>query len=234
MSIIVPAHNEEKYIGRCLDSILTSAKHIDIPIEIVVVINRCSDGTEEIARRYQVVLAKENAKCLAKIRNVGIRASSGDVLVTIDADSWITINVLEEILLLLRTGKYVGGGVRMIFDRFSVGIVFSILAILPYIFTDPISGGMFWFTRRSFDAIGGFDESLVSAEDICFGRKLKAFGKDLGLKYGTVRQGHLVTSCRKFDEFGDWYLFRNPKLVRQIISGHDRSAADGFYYDVKR
>jgi hypothetical protein len=231
MSIIVPAHNEEKYIGRCLESISAAAEQIDIPVEIVVVLNRCSDGTEAIARRYQAVTVVEDARCLAKIRNVGIRASSGDVVATIDADSWITTNMLEEILLLLRTGKYIGGGVRMRPERFSVGIVFSILAILPYIITNPVSCGMFWFSRHSFDAIGGFDESLVSAEDLYFGRTLKAYGKGLGLKYGTVRKGYLLTSCRRFDELDDWHLFRSPRLVRQIVSGHNRHAADNFYYD---
>lgn len=45
---------------------------------------------------------------------------------------------------------------------------------------------------------------------------------------------YIVTSCRKFDRFGDWYLFKNPLLVKRIFSGQDRKAADHFYYDPGR
>jgi hypothetical protein len=93
---------------------------------------------------------------------------------------------------------------------------------------------MFWLTRATFDAVGGFDESLVSVEDLDFALRLKRFGKLRGLKYGKLRRTFITTSCRKFDQFGDWYLFRNPRLVRQIFTGRNREAADGFYYEVRR
>jgi len=34
--------------------------------------------------------------------------------------------------------------------------------------------------------------------------------------------------------FGDWYLLKNPDLVRRLFTGKDQGAADHFYYDVKR
>jgi hypothetical protein len=92
---------------------------------------------------------------------------------------------------------------------------------------------MFWLKRGTFDAVGGFDETLVSVEDLDFALRLKHFGKSRGLRFGTLRRAHVTTSCRKFDHFGDWYLFRNPRLVRQIFSGRDRDAANGFYYDIR-
>ncbi|MFM7117479.1 MAG: glycosyl transferase family 2, partial [Planctomycetota bacterium] len=64
--------------------------------------------------------------------------------------------------------------------------------------------------------------------------RLKRYGKERGLRYGTLWRDGITTSCRKFDQFGDWYLFRNPQLVRSLIKGKDRSAADGFYYDIDR
>lgn len=97
-----------------------------------------------------------------------------------------------------------------------------------------ISAGMFWLYKREFEAIGGFDESLVSVEDYFFAIKLKAYGKQKRLKYGTICRGHIITSCRKFDQFGDWYLFKNPTLVREIFEATNRPAANKFYYDVDR
>lgn len=93
---------------------------------------------------------------------------------------------------------------------------------------------MFWFSRPDFEAVGGFDEKLVSVEDVDFAQFLKAYGRTKGLAYGTLRRSGILTSCRKFDSFGDWYLFRNPRLVREIFQGTNRRAADQVYYDAQR
>ena len=93
---------------------------------------------------------------------------------------------------------------------------------------------MFWLKRETFEELGGFDESLLSVEDFDFAIRLKRYGKSRGLRYGTLRCAVVRTSCRKFDQFGDWYLFRNPRLVKLIFSGRNRKAADGFYYEVRR
>jgi hypothetical protein len=61
-----------------------------------------------------------------------------------------------------------------------------------------------------------------------FALRLKALGRARGQRYRTIWRNGIMTSCRKFDEFGDWYLFRNPRLVRSIFSGKDRVAADLF------
>ena len=74
----------------------------------------------------------------------------------------------------------------------------------------------------------------TTEEDYYFAIKLKAYGKQKRLKYGTIRQGYIVTSCRKFDQFGDWYFFKNPNLVKEIFTGTNQKAANEFYYDVDR
>ena len=68
-SIVIPAHNEEAYIGPCLEAARTAASRIDPPVEIVVVLNRCTDRTEEIARAAGAVVIPDESRCLAKIRN---------------------------------------------------------------------------------------------------------------------------------------------------------------------
>ena len=96
------------------------------------------------------------------------------------------------------------------------------------------AGGIFWCRKRDFDAIGGFDESLVSLEDFDFAVRLNQYGRRKGLKYTVLRRSYFVTSSRKFDRFGDWYLLKNRKLTRRIFTGTDREAADHFYYDFNR
>ena len=49
VSVIVPAHNEEKYVVRCIESIKAAASRVKCGVEIIVVCNRCTDRTAELA-----------------------------------------------------------------------------------------------------------------------------------------------------------------------------------------
>ena len=234
LSIAIPAHNEEKYLSRCLHSIVASTRLVGQPVEIVVALNRCSDRTREIAIAHGARCVVEDARCIATVRNAAVRASSAPAVATLDADSWMSPHTVAAVLSKVYDPRYIGGGTAIWPERMSLGIFFSLLAVAPYVIRRRVSAGMFWFLRESFDRVGGFDESLISAEDVDFALRLKAHGRSLGKRYGTIRRDGITTSCRKFDQFGDWYLFRNPRLVKQIFEGTNRRAADPFYYDVKR
>lgn len=85
LSCIVPAHNEEQNIGKCLDSIYSQTfKDFDC----VVIADSCEDKTAEIARSYgaKVIEADVHNECLG--RNIGIENSAGDWILFIDADDW--------------------------------------------------------------------------------------------------------------------------------------------------
>ncbi|MBQ8791695.1 MAG: glycosyltransferase [Ruminiclostridium sp.] len=239
-SVIIPAHNEEKYIGKCLQAVKSAAKYVgDAKTEIIVVANRCTDKTVAIAKHYGAKVVINEEKCIAAIRNAGVREAKGEIIVTIDADSLMTKYSLHEIKFLLDSGNYVGGGTNPKFDRMSVGIAFSsayvAMNLIPIMMKNGgyLSGAMFWLYKRDFDAIGGFDETLVSLEDMDFAVRLKKLGDKRGQKYGTLKRSYILTSSRKFDEFGDWYLIKNRSLTKRIFSGKDREAADEFYYDVR-
>ena len=233
-SVVIPARNEERYIGRCLESIRIAAKPYPGQVEVIVVLNRCCDQTEEIAHAFGARTIREDARNLARIRNVGAGAATGSVLMTVDADSTVTPNMFSAIDHALTRGNTVGGGTWIVPERFSLGIVASLLMLLPFFLRNPISGGLFWCYLRDFQAIGGFDENFVAAEDVDFARRLKAYGKKVGRPFSTLRGAHIVTSCRKFDQFGDWCLVRNPGLVRRLVGGKCQKSADLIYYDVER
>jgi len=234
ISVIIPAHNEENYIEKCLTSIKEAESKIDTPVEIVVSLNQCTDKTELIAKSFGAICVHEDEKNIAKIRNAGVKISTGDIIITIDSDSWMSQNMLKEVVDRLKDGKYIGGGVRIKLDRFSIGIFFSLMTLVPYLLKDKVSAGMFWLSKKDFNEIGGFDEKRISTEDIHFAKKLKSYGKTKNLRYGTIRKAHITTSCRKFDQFGDWYLFKNPKMVKAIFRGDNQKAADDFYYKTGR
>ncbi len=239
-SIIIPAHNEENYIGECLESVKLAEKEVpDCRVQIIVMANRCTDKTAEISEKFGAQVIDNQDKCISMIRNAGVRAAQGDIIVTIDADSRMSKGSLKEIAEMLESGKYVGGGTSSKFERVSLGILCSgayvAVNLIPIMWKNKaaLSGGMFWCYKRDFEMIGGFDESLISLEDMDFAARLNKLGVNRGQKYGTLKKSYILTSSRKFDEFGDWYLIKNRKLTKRIFTGKDREAADGFYYDVR-
>ena len=144
-SIIIPAHNEEKYIRKCLDSIAKASEAYKEQTEVIVVLNRCTDKTEEIAKSYNCVTLKNNDKNLSKIRNAGAKIANGEIIVTIDADTIMTESMLSNVDKYLASGKYIGGGVNGKFERISLGIFLSaMLIIIPLLFKyGAISVGIF-------------------------------------------------------------------------------------------
>jgi len=234
-SIVIPARDEESHIDRCLDAIDKAHEFHPSDVETIVVLNRCTDNTEQLALAHGAHIERNDAKNLASIRNTGARAASGEVLITVDADSTVSPNMLAEIEKALSSGQYIGGGVPILPERTSPGIMCSglllFICLLPY----RISAGLFWCFRKDFEAIGGFDESLAAAEDVDFALRLKAHGKRQGKRYGTLHKTRLVTSCRKFDKFGDWFVFRMILSKPSLLFGGPRripqSFADRFFYD---
>jgi glycosyltransferase involved in cell wall biosynthesis len=233
-SVIIPARDEECHLPACLRSLRKAQELAGIALEIVVVLNRCTDATEAIALANGCITVESQAKNLSTIRNTGVRRSTGDYIVTVDADSTVSPNMFVEILRTLNAGGCVGGGVPILPDRISLGIFVTGLMLLPIVLREGISAGLFFTTREFFEAIGGFDEQVLSAEDIDFAKRLRAFGKTRNLRFRTLFQTFIMTSCRKFDRFGDWYFVRNQRLFRTLLGGKDQQAANAVWYDFPR
>jgi glycosyltransferase involved in cell wall biosynthesis len=128
-SVLIPARNEEQYLPGCLESIEVAGQRFSNQVEIVVALNRCTDHTEEIALKHGAKVVHDDSRNLARIRNTAAKAATGEIIITIDADSRMTANMLVEIDRLLQTGKYVGGGVTIRPERWSCGIVLTVLLL---------------------------------------------------------------------------------------------------------
>ena len=153
-SVIIPARNEQDLIGRCISAVEQAAGLRSI--EKIVVLNRCSDRTEEIARAHGCIIVNEDAKNLSRIRNAGARVARGEFIVTVDADSQVSANMFEQIERCMASGRYVGGGVLILPERYSLGIIITALYLLPLALWLGVSGGLFFCRAEDFRAIGGF------------------------------------------------------------------------------
>ena len=94
ISIVIPAYNEEKYIGDCLQSVI--ANRTDDILEIIVVNNASTDGTAMVAQRLPGVrVVNEPQKGLTRSRQRGLMEAKGDLIAYLDADTrmpptWVT------------------------------------------------------------------------------------------------------------------------------------------------
>ena len=233
-SVVVPAHNEEDWITGCLGSIEDAAIVAEGDVEVVVVANRCTDSTAWLAESLGAVVVEDESRNISAVRNAGVRASSGDVVVTLDADSLMSPCAFVEIDRKLDSGRYVGGGAAFVPERTSPGIATTIAIVKVCMLVTRLGGAMYWCRREDFDAVGGFDESLPMAEDVDFARRLRRHGAATGRRFTNLSLAPVVTSCRKFDRFGDWHMLtmvKNAPELRASMRGTDTAFADRYFYD---
>ena len=98
ISVIIPVYNVEKYLNRCVDSILNQSLQ---DFEIILVNDGSTDSSPKICDEYVQqddrirVIHKQNAR-VAAARNDGIKAAKGEFISLIDSDDWIEPTMLEE------------------------------------------------------------------------------------------------------------------------------------------
>lgn len=185
ISLVIPAYNEEKYIGSCLHAVV--ANQPPNLLEIIVIDNAGTDRTAEISKTFPGVrVVREERKGLTCARECGLKTAAGDIVAYIDADTrvprgWFNrINkefaANEELVCL--SGPYDYYDLN-IFERFAVHIWWTILAMpLYWIAGYMVVGGNFAAKRDALIEIGGFDTTIAFyGEDTNIARRLHSVGK---------------------------------------------------------
>ncbi|HZX15375.1 MAG TPA: glycosyltransferase [Pseudomonas sp.] len=102
IGVVVPAHNEEALLGRCLQSLHNAARHSDLqgePVCIVVVLDACSDASAQIARQHQVISLSIAAHNVGRARRAGAAHAislGARWLACTDADSCVAADWLVQ------------------------------------------------------------------------------------------------------------------------------------------
>lgn len=234
ISVVVPAHNEEPLLRRCLTSIHRAAARASAEVDVTVVANRCTDGTAELAESLGARVVASDARNLAAVRNVGIADGSGATVVTVDADAIVHPETFRAAMERLDSGRFVGGGVRVVPERWSTGIAVTYGIMEAITAATRVAGGLYWARRDDVEAVGGFDESVLVGEDVAFARRLRARGRATGRRFTCIRSTPLTVSCRKFDAYGDWHMLtmaRDLPAVFRSRSGRDTEWVDRYFFD---
>jgi glycosyltransferase involved in cell wall biosynthesis len=105
ISVIVPCYNEEHNIDKCLQTL--SHQSID-DYEIIVIDDGSTDGTKEIAKKFNVRFLEQSHCGPAAARNRGAQEATGTILVFVDADMFFDRHFLERLTAPIQAGKAIG------------------------------------------------------------------------------------------------------------------------------
>jgi len=199
VSIIVACRNEERFIGRCLDSIIAN----DYPkerLQVLVVDGMSDDRTREIVeeylRQYPFIRMLNNPKKIIPCAwNTGIRNAKGEIVGIVSAHSTCETDFVSQSVkyLLEYSADRVGGRIITVpRDNTLMGKAISLALSLPFgvgnarfrtvdesaerqpVWVDTVP---FWFCRRElFDKVGLFNEYLTRSEDIEHSMRLRRQG----------------------------------------------------------
>lgn len=239
-SVVIPAHNEEAYLPRLLDSIdRARGEYVGgrDKIEIVVANNASTDLTAVVATARGCRVVDVAKRTIAAARNGGAAVAEGEIFCFIDADSALHPETFNAVDRAMSSGPFVGGATGIRLERLSAGILISYFALLPIALLTGMDTGLVFCGREDFRAIGGYDEERLYAEDVKFLWSLRKLGRDRGQKLARLTDVRALGSTRKFDQYGDWHYFVMAfEAMAGFLTGRDtdREIADRYWYKPQR
>lgn len=217
LSFIVPAHNEQAWLGQCLSAIEKAMGLIEEMHEVIVVDDASTDATASIGREHGARVIRVEHRQISATRNAGAKEARGDVLVFVDADTLLTVEVIRSVLRAVSDGAAGGGCVPQFEGRLPLWfrVMYPLMVFAMRRLLHATGGACLFCTREGFNATGGFSEAHYAAEEDVWIRALKRHGDFV------VLAEPVVTSGRSLRTQSFWSIAR--LFLRLATRG-----ADGF------
>lgn len=195
ISIVIPAHNEERYLRRTLEAVKRQNYNW---FEVIVVANGCTDSTAEVAQGRCNRLVTLSQKSLGVARNLGARLAKGELLLFLDADTILEPLTLPAIAQQF-SKNYSAGTLKGRPDtaRFKYRLVYGLKNFVHRSGLHRGSSGVILCWKKHFMRVGGFDEGLEVRENSELMRRLAQFGR-----YKFIHDVSAATSMRRYDRQG--------------------------------
>ncbi|MDO8573803.1 MAG: glycosyltransferase [Candidatus Daviesbacteria bacterium] len=188
VSIVIPAYNEEKYIGNSLRSLQESEQKTKINYEVILVDNNSSDQTVKIAQKFakdmNLRIIKEDKQGRGMARARGFAEAKGDIILSADADTIFYQGWIETLTSALKKNVAAVTTSCKIVDCSPLkNLLFNwlqpIMALLYRLFTGHywLCGFSFGITKSVYEKSGGFDTALQAQEDLDLAFKVAKLGK---------------------------------------------------------
>ena len=223
VSVVMPVLNEAKHLAAAVEAILS--QQYTGEIELILALGPSSDGTNEVAAKLakadKRIRLLDNPRGLTTVgMNLGVKAAKHNVIVRIDAHSEPTAGYLQRgVEILFEQGAAEVGGIMDAQGRSA----FQRAVAFAYKSRFGIGGGAYHlggeageaesaylgiFQRQAFEAVGGYDESIVRGEDWDLAQRIKAaggkvwFSPELRVIYWP--RGRVSKLVRQFYSTGVW------------------------------
>lgn len=107
VSVILPVYNEEKYIGKCLETLIEQTWK---DLEIIIIDDGSTDGTKTIITNHQlpIIFLEQEHQGPAKARNWGAKTAKGEILIFADADMYFDKNYVRDLVTPIMEWKTKG------------------------------------------------------------------------------------------------------------------------------
>lgn len=224
ISIIIPAYNEQGYIGKTVSNIFNDKRN-DLIKEVIVVDGGSNDNTVDEARSAGAAVISGKKKGRAAQMNQGASIAIAPVLHFIHADSITPQGFPADIINAVNNG-FVSGCFRLAFDHkhwfLKANCWFTRFDINAFHYGDQ----SLFVTRDVFEKVNGFNENFIVFEDIDMIRRIR---KHANFK---IMSNRIITSARKYIDNGVYkmqmvfylmYIFERcgapqQRLVRMLRS----------------
>lgn len=197
LSIIIPTLNESAFLPSLLDALSKQSRRAD---EIIVADAGSSDGTAELAKRHGARVIQGGTPAVG--RNAGAHASKGDYLLFLDADVVPPPDFIARLLTEFEQKDYeVASCLIVALDENPLDWLICEGTNLYLWITQPVSphapGFCILSKRAKYEALGGFDETLILSEDIDYARRARQSGK-----FGIITGARIPVSMRRIGKEG--------------------------------
>jgi len=239
ISIVIPAFNEERLLGESLARIKSAAAVFTTrgwATELIVCDNNSTDRTAEIARAAGASVVFEPVNQIARARNAGAAAATGDWLIFVDADSHPSAELFSDVAEQILGGRCLAGGATIRLDE---NLLVARLITATWNRASRsfklLAGSFIFCDAVAFRKIGGFSHELFAAEELELSKRLKKLARETGKQIVILHRHPLVTSARKMKLYTPWeHLAYLAKIVLSNGRALGNREAAHLWYDGRR
>lgn len=202
VSVVIPAYNEEKYLGRALDSL--TRQDTKLPFEVIVVDNNSTDKTAAVAQKFasrlNLKVIKETRPGRGAARAAGFAHARGEMILSTDADSEVPPDWIERLTnILISEAKVVTGpcsfsditGWKGKFLNWFQPVFMRAYRLIfgKYV----LCGFNFGIRRQAYLKSGGFNKDFNAIEDLDLSNRVSRF-----TEIGYLPDNRVSASGRRF------------------------------------
>ena len=158
VAVIIPCYKYTHYLKECVESVRRQTYPVT---EIVVVSDGSPDNTVEVCKELGVTCLEKPNGGLSSARNYGIKNTTSELIMCLDADDKLVPGAIEEHIKLMDDDKAIAQCSLMEFDeRFAIMVPTTPTSLKQVMRGNTIFCNAM-FTRKTWEAVGGYDESEI-------------------------------------------------------------------------